>query len=157
MRVNQICRDNHIKYFCGDVWGYYGYFFTDLGEHEYSMYVCKAIAVACRSHACHMYMFPMYREVQKEVDGIVDLDGPRKKRSKLDPELVTVKEVCVCMYVYMYIRHLPPLSLSLSLSLSLMQTCSFCSLSKALSTDWSNKPAKYFRRTPPTYFIIHSK
>ena len=112
------------------------------------MYVCKAIAVACRSHACHMY-----REVQKEVDGIVDLDGPRKKRSKLDPELVTVKEVCVCVYVYMYIRHLPPPSLSLSR----MQTCSFCSLSKALSTDWSNKPAKYFRRTPPTYFIIHSK
>ncbi len=37
VRVDEICRDKQIKFFCGDVWGYYGYFFTDLGEHEYAM------------------------------------------------------------------------------------------------------------------------
>ena len=37
VKLDEICRANHIKFFCGDVWGYYGYFFTDLGEHDYVM------------------------------------------------------------------------------------------------------------------------
>lgn len=109
VRVNQLCRDHRIKFFCGDVWGYYGYFFTDLGDHEYSMEVPRKEAEGDREEA------------------VEDLDAPRKKRQKLDSQLVTVKE-----------------------------TCSFCSLSNALATDWSKKAVKYFRRTPPTYFLIHS-
>ena len=35
-RINQICADNKIKFFCGDVFGYYGYLFSDLGFHEYA-------------------------------------------------------------------------------------------------------------------------
>ena len=31
---------------------------------------------------------------------------------------------------------------------------SFSSLQEALSHDWSKKPSRYFRRIPPTYFII---
>ena len=34
-----MCRAKGIKFFCGDVWGYYGYFFMDLGEHDYVMLV----------------------------------------------------------------------------------------------------------------------
>lgn len=37
MRIDSVCRENQVKFLCGDVWGYYGYFFTDLGEHEYAM------------------------------------------------------------------------------------------------------------------------
>ncbi|CAM1320038.1 SAE1 (predicted), partial [Pycnogonum litorale] len=33
--VNDICRKHEIKFFCGDVYGYYGYFFVDLGSHTY--------------------------------------------------------------------------------------------------------------------------
>ena len=35
-RVNDICHDNNIKFFCGSVFGFYGYSFSDLGEHEYA-------------------------------------------------------------------------------------------------------------------------
>lgn len=37
LHINEVCRAHGIKFFCGDVWGFYGYFFSDLGEHEYSM------------------------------------------------------------------------------------------------------------------------
>ena len=37
------------------------------------------------------------------------------------------------------------------------QSCSFCSLKEALSVDWGKKPAKYFRRTPTTFFVIQSR
>ena len=37
LRLNELCRSNGVKFFCGDVWGYYGYFFTDLNQHEYAM------------------------------------------------------------------------------------------------------------------------
>ena len=32
LRLNKLCRQHRIKLFC-DVWGYYGYCFTDLQEH----------------------------------------------------------------------------------------------------------------------------
>lgn len=35
--IDAVCRANGIKFFCGDVWGFYGYFFSDLGKHEYTM------------------------------------------------------------------------------------------------------------------------
>ena len=35
-RLDKICRDNKIKFFAGDVFGYYGFMFTDLGTHEYA-------------------------------------------------------------------------------------------------------------------------
>lgn len=35
-RLNKICAEKKIKFFCGDVFGYYGYMFTDLGFHEYA-------------------------------------------------------------------------------------------------------------------------
>lgn len=37
LHVNAVCRVHGIKFFCGDVWGFYGYFFSDLGEHEYAV------------------------------------------------------------------------------------------------------------------------
>ena len=35
-RLNKVCEDKKIKFFCGDVFGYYGYMFTDLGLHDYA-------------------------------------------------------------------------------------------------------------------------
>lgn len=34
-RINYICNKNDIKFFCGDIYGIFGYFFEDLGHHEY--------------------------------------------------------------------------------------------------------------------------
>ena len=34
-RINQICRGNNIKFFCGDVYGMFGYIFADLQVHQY--------------------------------------------------------------------------------------------------------------------------
>lgn len=36
IRINQICREKGIKFFCGDVFGMFGYTFTDLQIHEYA-------------------------------------------------------------------------------------------------------------------------
>lgn len=35
VRVDQLCSQHKIKVFCGDVYGYYGYMFCNLGQ-EYS-------------------------------------------------------------------------------------------------------------------------
>ncbi|RZF48555.1 hypothetical protein LSTR_LSTR011170 [Laodelphax striatellus] len=45
LRLNAICRNADIKFFCGDVFGFYGYFFADLQIHEYSEEVTVAKAV----------------------------------------------------------------------------------------------------------------
>eukprot|EP00123_Amoebidium_parasiticum_P013492 comp21986_c0_seq1/m.31779 comp21986_c0_seq1/g.31779 ORF comp21986_c0_seq1/g.31779 comp21986_c0_seq1/m.31779 type:complete len:361 (-) comp21986_c0_seq1:82-1164(-) len=34
-RVDSICRAHGVKFFCGDNFGYFGYIFADLGEHNY--------------------------------------------------------------------------------------------------------------------------
>jgi molybdopterin/thiamine biosynthesis adenylyltransferase len=36
IRINQICREKSIKFFCGDVFGMFGYTFADLQIHEYA-------------------------------------------------------------------------------------------------------------------------
>lgn len=36
LRINKICSDHNIKFFGGDVFGFYGFMFADLGEHEYA-------------------------------------------------------------------------------------------------------------------------
>lgn len=36
IRVDQLCSKHNIKVFCGDVYGYYGYMFCNLGQaHNY--------------------------------------------------------------------------------------------------------------------------
>ena len=35
IEINKICREKGILFFCGDVHGYFGYFFSDLGTHEF--------------------------------------------------------------------------------------------------------------------------
>ena len=37
--INQICREKGIKFFCGDVFGMFGYTFADLQIHEFAEYV----------------------------------------------------------------------------------------------------------------------
>jgi len=36
IRINQICREKGVKFFCGDVFGMFGYTFADLQIHEYA-------------------------------------------------------------------------------------------------------------------------
>jgi ubiquitin-like 1-activating enzyme E1 A len=35
VKVNEVCRKHSIKFYSADTWGYYGYYFVDLGNHEY--------------------------------------------------------------------------------------------------------------------------
>ena len=37
LHINAVCRAHGVKFFCGDVWGFYGYFFSDLGQHEFAV------------------------------------------------------------------------------------------------------------------------
>ncbi|XP_045164557.2 SUMO-activating enzyme subunit 1-like [Mercenaria mercenaria] len=48
-RINKICSENKIKFYCGDVFGYYGYMFSDLGFHEYAEEVQKKVATSSAS------------------------------------------------------------------------------------------------------------
>lgn len=41
IRINNICAQNAVKFFAGDVFGFYGYMFSDLGVHEYAEEVPK--------------------------------------------------------------------------------------------------------------------
>lgn len=44
VRVDQLCAQHNIKVFCGDVFGYHGYMFSDLGqEHNYVEWVLCVI------------------------------------------------------------------------------------------------------------------
>lgn len=36
LRINKICHKANVKFFCADVFGFYGYMFADLQTHEYS-------------------------------------------------------------------------------------------------------------------------
>ena len=36
LRINEICHKNKIKFYAGDVFGFYGYMFADLIKHEYA-------------------------------------------------------------------------------------------------------------------------
>jgi ubiquitin-like 1-activating enzyme E1 A len=36
-RLNRIARENEIKFFAADVFGFFGYIFLDLGEHQYKL------------------------------------------------------------------------------------------------------------------------
>uniref|UniRef100_W5NAP2 SUMO-activating enzyme subunit 1 n=1 Tax=Lepisosteus oculatus TaxID=7918 RepID=W5NAP2_LEPOC len=63
VRVDQICTKNNVKFFSGDVFGYHGYMFSNLGpEHHYVEEKPKVVKPA------------------EEVD-----DGPEAKKPKIDP------------------------------------------------------------------------
>ena len=40
---------------------------------------------------------------------------------------------------------------------TLLQLCFFPSLTEALTVSWGSKPARYFKRTPSTWFIIQGE
>ena len=66
--VDDICREKSIKFFCGDVYGFFGYFFSDLETHEFAVEM------------------PVKKEHPKTGD------NPPTKKSKLEEETVTVKK-----------------------------------------------------------------
>ncbi|XP_075771223.1 SUMO-activating enzyme subunit 1 [Pelodiscus sinensis] len=75
VKVDQICHQNGIKFFAGDVFGYYGYMFADLGAHEFVEEKTK---------------------VTKSSQGVED--GPDTKKAKLDSTETTMvkKRVAFC-------------------------------------------------------------
>ncbi|KDR15653.1 SUMO-activating enzyme subunit 1 [Zootermopsis nevadensis] len=68
IRINQVCREKSIKFFCCDVFGMFGYTFTDLQIHEYA----EEVTV-------------------HNIASIQDCEGPAKKIAKVDPVKVTTK------------------------------------------------------------------
>ncbi|XP_046537655.1 SUMO-activating enzyme subunit 1 isoform X1 [Equus quagga] len=75
VKVDQICHKNSIKFFTGDVFGYHGYTFANLGEHEFVEEKTK---------------------VAKVSQGVED--GPDTKRAKLDSSETTMvkKKAAFC-------------------------------------------------------------
>lgn len=68
VHVDQLCSQRNIKVFCGDVFGYYGYMFADLGqEHHYVEEKPKMVKPADSSN-----------------------DGPEAKKPKVDPNETTM-------------------------------------------------------------------
>ncbi|PKK17079.1 SUMO1 activating enzyme subunit 1, partial [Columba livia] len=75
VKINQICHKNSVKFFTGDVFGYHGYMFADLGEHEFVEEKTK---------------------ITKVNPGVED--GPDTKKAKLDSSETTMvkKRVVFC-------------------------------------------------------------
>jgi len=69
-KLNVICREQGIQFYCGDVWGFIGFMFADLMEHEYA----EEQAVV---------------DVGKTDDS--DSDEPAAKKKKTEQETKTVK------------------------------------------------------------------
>ncbi|NXC51369.1 SAE1 enzyme, partial [Penelope pileata] len=67
LRIDRVCHQNGVKFFAGDVFGYHGYTFADLGEHDYVEEKTK---------------------VAKSSPGVED--GPEAKRARLDAAETTM-------------------------------------------------------------------
>ncbi|KAM9317538.1 SUMO-activating enzyme subunit 1 [Pholidichthys leucotaenia] len=76
VRVDQLCSQHNIKVFCGDVYGYYGYIFCNLGQE-------------------HNYVEEKPKVVKPSVDSN---SGPEAKKAKVDPNETTMvkKTVSFC-------------------------------------------------------------
>ncbi|KAJ7303865.1 hypothetical protein JRQ81_011373 [Phrynocephalus forsythii] len=76
LKVEQICHKNQVKFFAGDVFGYHGYMFANLGEHEFVEEKTK---------------------VAKASQGVED--GPETKKAKMDFTETTLvkKHVSFCL------------------------------------------------------------
>ncbi|TRY99758.1 hypothetical protein DNTS_020933 [Danionella cerebrum] len=76
VRVDQLCASRNIKLFCGDVYGYNGYMFSDLGQ-EYHFVEEKPKVVKASNE---------------------DNDGPEAKKPKVDPNETTMvkKTISFC-------------------------------------------------------------
>ncbi|XP_060639686.2 SUMO-activating enzyme subunit 1-like [Anolis sagrei] len=76
VKVEQICHKNNIKFFTGDVFGYHGYMFANLGEHEFVEEKTKAVKASQGAE-----------------------DGPDSKKAKLDLTETTLvkKRVTFCL------------------------------------------------------------
>ncbi|KAM6959071.1 SUMO-activating enzyme subunit 1 [Aplochiton taeniatus] len=68
IRVDQLCSKNNIKVFCGDVYGYHGYMFSDLGQE-------------------HSYVEEKHKVVKPSEESN---DGPEAKKPKIDPSETTL-------------------------------------------------------------------
>ncbi|XP_043114530.1 SUMO-activating enzyme subunit 1 isoform X2 [Puntigrus tetrazona] len=76
VRVDQLCASRNIKVFCGDVYGYHGYMFSDLGqEHHYVEEKPKVVKASNEAN-----------------------DAPEAKKPKIDPNETTMvkKTVSFC-------------------------------------------------------------
>lgn len=77
LKINQVCRMEGVKFFCGDVFGFYGYTFADLGMHEF------------------------VKEEQKKAEVVID-DGsgePVAKKAKVNKESPKANEETVLVKI----------------------------------------------------------
>ncbi|KAL5008414.1 hypothetical protein ScPMuIL_013995 [Solemya velum] len=79
-RLDNLCFKNNIKFFAGDVFGYYGFMFSDLGQHEYAEEVLKKL------------------EPSTDVDEQGESCSPPTKKKKVDDKetVVVKKSVTFC-------------------------------------------------------------
>lgn len=68
IRVDQLCSKNNVKVFCGDVYGYHGYMFSDLGQE-------------------HSYVEEKHKVVKPREESN---DGPEAKKPKIDANETTM-------------------------------------------------------------------
>lgn len=77
-RLDKVCREAGTKFFLGDVFGYYGFMFADLGTHEYAEEVKKV---------------KRNKEVSSSGDKESSEGEPSPKKAKTEePETVTMKK-----------------------------------------------------------------
>lgn len=42
-RLDRVCQEGAVKFYAGDVFGFYGFMFADLGTHEYAEWVVAKV------------------------------------------------------------------------------------------------------------------
>lgn len=97
-------------------------------------------------------MLHLVREMLREDREAIALDEPQVKRQNSEEQ--EVERISVMKVGYAYVLYC---SMCVCTRVCVLQSCSFPSLSEALTVNWASKPAHYFKKTPSTWFIVQSK
>ncbi|XP_050083438.1 SUMO-activating enzyme subunit 1 [Anopheles aquasalis] len=77
LRVDSVCREANVKFFATDLWGMFGYSFSDLQEHEFMMDLVKykVISKPNEKRKTETYTTPVKRTLQYPAyQALVDFD-----------------------------------------------------------------------------------
>ncbi|CAH0390732.1 unnamed protein product [Bemisia tabaci] len=92
LKINTICRNANVKFFCADVFGTFGYHFSDLQNHEYAEEETKQIAKPVLSSHTPNKRAKMEKEAVKvtvkktdkfvPLQAVVDMDWKNEENKK---------------------------------------------------------------------------
>ncbi|EDQ85175.1 uncharacterized protein MONBRDRAFT_29549 [Monosiga brevicollis MX1] len=87
VRIDDICRQLNIRFFCGRVYGFYGYFFSNQHTHDYILKLPQSDGTEAAKQVKKQKCFPTLRSALEH-----SLQGVKKRRCpRMYPALLTLE------------------------------------------------------------------